>query len=130
MIRVLVCDGLDAVPPGLQQAFSAGDDLHFAGQAHNSPEALALVRQGGIDLVLMDIAMPQRDGPDVMRQLRSEFPRLPVLMFGTCPDKQFAVRSLKLGAAGYLSQGADAGQAIRQVAAGGLYLTAGGHPLQ
>ena len=70
--------------------------------------------------------MPQRDGLDVLRQLKSEYPRLPVLMLSTYPDKQYAVRSLKLGAAGYLNKSADSEQmiaAIRQVAAGRLFIT-------
>jgi len=74
----------------------------------------------------MDIAMPHRDGLDVLRQLKSEFPKLPVLMLSTYPDKQYAVRSLKLGAAGYLNKSADSEQmigAIRKVAAGGLFIT-------
>jgi DNA-binding NarL/FixJ family response regulator len=77
-------------------------------------------------VVLMDIAMPHRDGLDVLRQLRTEFPRLPVLMLSTYPDKQYAVRSLKLGAAGYLNKSADSEQmtgAIRKVVAGGLFIT-------
>lgn len=74
----------------------------------------------------MDIAMPYRDGLDVLRQLKSEFPKVPVLMLSTYPDKQYAVRSLKLGAAGYLNKSADSQQmtsAIRKVAAGGLFIT-------
>ena len=60
-----------------------------------------------------------------MKQLRTEFPRLPVLMLSTCPDRQYAVRSLKLGAAGYLNKSADSAQlieAIRRVAQGGLFI--------
>ena len=85
------------------------------------------MREGGIHVVLLDIAMPQRDGLDVLKQLRSEFPRLPVLMLSTYPDRQYAVRSLKLGAAGYLNKSADSEQlieAIRRVAQGGLFITA------
>jgi DNA-binding NarL/FixJ family response regulator len=79
-----------------------------------------------LNVVLMDIAMPHRDGLDVLRQIRGEFPRLPVLMLSTYPDKQYAVRSLKLGAAGYLNKSADSETmtgAIRKVAAGGLFIT-------
>lgn len=70
--------------------------------------------------------MPHRDGLDVLRQLKSEFPKLPVLMLSTCPDKQCAVRSMKLGAVGYLNKSADSEQmigAIRKVVAGGLFIT-------
>lgn len=78
----------------------------------------------GVDL--MDIAMPYRDGLDILKQLRGEFPKLPVLMLSTYPDKQYAVRSLKLGAVGYLNKSADSRQmaeAIGKAAAGGLFIT-------
>src|SRR4029079_8543348 len=94
--------------------------------AGTGPEAMALVRAGPPDVVLLDIAMPQRDGLDILKALKSEFPRLPVLMLSTYPDRQYAVRSLKLGAAGYLNKSADSEQmigAIRRVAGGGLFIT-------
>jgi DNA-binding NarL/FixJ family response regulator len=80
----------------------------------------------GIDVVLLHIAMPQRDGLDVLRQIRSELPRLPVLMLSTCPDRQYAVRSLKLGAAGCLNKRVDSEQlieTIRKAARGQLFIT-------
>jgi DNA-binding NarL/FixJ family response regulator len=97
-----------------------------AAEAASGPEALSAVRTGGIDVVLLDIAMPQRDGLDILRQLKSEAPKLPVLMLSTYPDRQYAVRSLKLGAQGYLNKSLDAEQmveAIRRVARGGLFIT-------
>jgi len=81
---------------------------------------------GGIDAVLLDIAMPNRDGLDTLKQFRSELPRLPVLMLSTYPDKQYAVRCLKLGASGYINKSADTDQlleAIRKAANGGVYVT-------
>jgi two-component system invasion response regulator UvrY len=131
MIRVLVCDDHLIVRQGIKQILADADDIVLAGEADSGPQALRLVRaaaEGGdaIDVVLMDIAMPHRDGLDVLRQLKSEFARLPVLMLSTYPDKQYAVRSLKLGAAGYLNKSADSEQmigAIRKVAAGGVFIT-------
>ncbi|MBC7994815.1 MAG: response regulator transcription factor [Rhizobacter sp.] len=125
-IRVLICDDHLIVRQGIRQVLADAPDIAVAGEAANGPEALMLVREGGIDVVLMDIAMPHRDGLDVLRQLKSEFSRLPVLMLSTYPDKQYAVRSMKLGAVGYLNKSADSEQmigAIRKVAAGGLFIT-------
>jgi two-component system invasion response regulator UvrY len=131
-IRVLVCDDHQIVRQGIQQMLADADGIVLAGEADSGPEALRQVRAAqveratAIDVVLMDIAMPQRDGLDVLKQLKSEFPKLPVLMLSTYPDKQYAVRSLKLGAAGYLNKSADSEQmalAIRKVAAGGLFIT-------
>ena len=139
MIRVLVCDDHQIVRQGIKQMLADAPDIAVACEADSGPEALRQVRAaqaprgdpagaeaGPIDVVLMDIAMPQRDGLDVLKQLKGEFPKLPVLMLSTYPDKQYAVRSLKLGAAGYLNKSADSEQmasAIRKVAAGGLFIT-------
>lgn len=130
-IRVLICDDHLIVRQGIKQILADADDIVLAGEAANGSEAVAQVRAAataGIlpDVVLMDIAMPLRDGLDVLKQIKAEFPRLPVLMLSTYPDRQYAVRSLKLGAAGYLNKSADSKQmtdAIRRVAAGGLFIT-------
>jgi two-component system, NarL family, invasion response regulator UvrY len=126
MIRVLVCDDHTIVRQGIKQMLADASDVALAGEAANAPDAVALVRAGGIDVVLLDIAMPQRDGLDALRQLKAEFAKLPVLMLSTYPDRQYAVRSLKLGAAGYLNKSADSEQmieAIRRVAGGRLFVT-------
>lgn len=127
MIKVLICDDHLIVRQGIKQVLLDAGEITVVGEASNGPDALRLVREAaGLDVVLMDIAMPLRDGLDVLRQLRSEFPKLPVLMLSTYPDKQYALRSLKLGAAGYLNKSADSEQlcaAIRKVAAGGLFIT-------
>lgn len=131
MIRVLVCDDHLIVRQGIKQILAEAEDLRVMGEAANGPDALRGVRAGreagqGPDVVLLDIAMPQRDGLDVLKALKHEFPKLPVLMLSTYPDRQYAVRSLKLGAAGYLNKSADSEQmidAIRQVARGQLFIT-------
>jgi DNA-binding NarL/FixJ family response regulator len=131
MIRVLVCDDHQIVRQGIKQILADAADIVLAGEAASGPEAMASVRAAqaagcGPDVVLMDIAMPQRDGLDVLKHLKAEFPKLPVLMLSTYPDRQYAVRSLKLGAAGYLNKSADSEQlieAIRKVARGQLFIT-------
>jgi two-component system invasion response regulator UvrY len=128
MIRVLVCDDHLIVRQGIKQILADAPDIAVAGEAANGPDALARVRAGGIDVVLLDIAMPQRDGLDVLKALKADAPKLPVLMLSTYPDRQYAVRSLKLGAAGYLNKSADSEQlidAIRRVALGKLFITPG-----
>lgn len=131
MIRVLICDDHLIVREGIKQILAEAEDLRVVGEAANGADALRGVRAGREagqepDVVLLDIAMPQRDGLDVLKALKSEFPKLPVLMLSTYPDRQYAVRSLKLGAAGYLNKSADSEQmidAIRQVARGQLFIT-------
>ena len=131
MIRVLICDDHVIVRQGIKQILADAGDIALAGEAGNGPDAMARVRAGAAvgappDVVMLDIAMPQRDGLDVLKALKAEFPKMPVLMLSTYPDRQYAVRSLKLGAAGYLNKSADSEQmieAIRKVAKGQLFIT-------
>ena len=130
-IRVLICDDHRIVREGIKRILAEASDLRVMGEAANGPEAIQQVRAGiaagsGPEVVLLDIAMPQRDGLDILKALRSEFPKLPVLMLSTYPDRQYAVRSLKLGAAGYLNKSADSEQmidAVRTVARGRRFIT-------
>ena len=126
MIRVLLCDDHRIVREGLKQILADTGDIEVAGEAVDGPAVLAAARTLAIDLVLLDIAMPVRDGLDVLKALKDELPRLPVLMLSTYPEKQYAARCLKLGAAGYLNKGADPGElarAIRKAAEGGIYVS-------
>lgn len=130
-INVLVCDDHLIVRQGIRQILSDADDIRVASEAANGPDAIRQVREladgdDRIDVVLLDIAMPQRDGLDMLKQFKSEFPKLPVLILSTYSDKQYAVFSLRLGAAGYLNKSADSEQmiaAIRKVAQGGAFIT-------
>ena len=125
-IRVLVCDDHQIVREGIRQILADASDIALVGEAADGAEALARARAGGLDVVLLDIAMPQRDGLDVLKQLRAEVPQVPVLILSTYPDRQYAVRCLKLGAAGYLNKSADSEQlveAIRRAAGGRLFIT-------
>lgn len=133
MTRVLLVDDHLVVRRGLRQLLADVADIDVVGEAMDAGDAVQQVRArlaeggGGLDVVLLDIALPGRDGLDVLRQLKAEHPRLAVLMLSTYPDKQFAVRCLRAGAAGYLNKTADPDEltaALRKAAAGGVYLTA------
>lgn len=137
MIRVLLCDDHRIVREGLKQVLADDPAIEVCGEARTGTEALALVSAlmgtgptptpgAGLDVVLLDIAMPERDGLDVLQALQREHPGLPVLMLSTYPEKQYAVRCIQLGAAGYLHKSADPDDmvaAVRKVAGGGRYLT-------
>ena len=127
MIRVLICDDHMIVRRGIRQSLGEAADIEVVAEAGDGPAALQRLRQGDIDVLLLDIALPGRDGLDVLRQARDEHPKLPVLMLSTYPDRQYAVRSLKLGASGYLNKSADSeqiGNAVRHVADGKRFVTA------
>jgi two-component system, NarL family, invasion response regulator UvrY len=130
MIRVLLCDDHRIVREGLKQVLADDADVSVCAEASTGAEALALadrfMASGGLDVVLLDIAMPEGDGLDVLQALRRNHPGLPVLMLSTYPEKQYAVRCIRLGAAGYLHKSADPDDmlvAVRKAAAGGRYLT-------
>jgi two-component system, NarL family, invasion response regulator UvrY len=129
-IRVLLADDHRIVREGLKQVLSDAPDIAVQVEAASGCEVIeAIQRHGGsagLDVVLLDIAMPGRDGLDVLQTLRKQWPALPVLMLSTYPEKQYAVRCIKLGAAGYLNKSADPDDmvaAVRKVAAGGVYVT-------
>lgn len=129
MIRVLLVDDHRIVRQGLRQVLSDADDITVVGDAGSGTEALGLVRTlmpDGLHVVMLDIAMPGRDGLEVLKLIKAEHPRLAVLMLSTYPDRQFAVRSLRAGAAGYLNKSADPDDlvaAIRKAAQGGRFVT-------
>ena len=130
MIRLLIGDDHRIVREGLKQVLADAPDVCVLAEATSGPEVLDQVQtQGGaqgLDLVLLDIALPGLDGLEVLQVLRREHPALPVLMLSTYPESQYAVRCIKLGAGGYLNKSADPDDmlaAVRKVAAGGRYVT-------
>lgn len=126
MIRLLICDDHVIVRQGLKQILADAPDLSVAAEAGDGPEAIRRVREGDIDVMLLDIALPGRDGLDVLKQLSQECPKLAVLIVSTYPEKQYALRCLRLGAAGYLNKGADPDElitAIRKVAQSRMFVS-------
>ncbi len=127
MIRVLIADDHAIVRQGLKQILSETEDLLVAGEADDGAEALLLARQTPWDVYLLDVSMPNRNGIDTLKQLKKEFPRLPVLILSMHPEEHYAVRALKAGAAGYLTKQSAPDQlvtAIRQVAQGRKFVSA------
>jgi two-component system invasion response regulator UvrY len=129
-IRVLLGDDHRIVREGLKQVLADAPEIEVRAEATDGPEVLrqaaALGGPQGLDVVLLDIAMPGRDGLDVLQALRRAWPTLPVLMLSTYPERQYAVRCIKLGAAGYLNKSADPDDmvaAVRKAASGGAFVT-------
>ena len=126
MIRILIVDDHAIVRRGLVQIVTADDDFTVVGEAANAEEMLAFVRRERCDVVVTDISMPGRSGLDALKELKQEFPHLPVLVLSVHPEDQYGVRALKLGAAGYLTKETAPEElvaAIRKAAAGGKYIT-------
>lgn len=126
MIRILVADDHAVVREGLKQILSGMHDMVVAGEASDGYQALDQARKGDYDLVLLDIAMPGMSGLDVLKQLKSEKAELPILMLSMYPEEQYAIRSLKAGASGYLAKESAPEEliaAVRKVCRGGKYVT-------
>jgi two-component system invasion response regulator UvrY len=130
-LNILIGDDHRIVREGLKQVLADAPEIAVVAEAETGPEVLqrveALGGHDGLSAVLLDIALPDRDGMDVLQELKKNWPRLPVLMLSTYPEKQYAVRCIKLGAAGYLNKSAhpdDMIAAVRKVASGGLYVSA------
>lgn len=129
-VRVLLADDHKIVREGLKMLLADDPDLQVVAEADTGPAVLDAVQmlQGpqGIDVVLLDIALPGMDGLDVLQALRRDWSDLPVLMLSTYPEKQYAVRCLQLGASGYLNKSTDPDAlmaALHRVAAGGMHVT-------
>lgn len=125
MIRVLIADDHPVVRRGLRQILEATPDIKVADEASDGQEALHKVLKNEYDVILLDISLPGRSGLEVLHQLRAERPRLPVLILSVHPEDQYAVRTIKAGAAGYLTKESATDElvtAIRIVARGRKYI--------
>jgi DNA-binding NarL/FixJ family response regulator len=126
MIRVLVADDHAVVRKGLVQVVGDAYDLEVAGEAATGDEVLSLAARQPFDVAVVDISMPGRSGIDVLEQLRASHPRLPVLILSAKPEEQYAVRLIRMGAAGYISKDRapeELVSAIRTVAQGLTYVS-------
>jgi DNA-binding NarL/FixJ family response regulator len=127
MTRVLIVDDHAVVRAGLRQILAEAGDIVVTGEAGDGPAAIELLRGGTFDVVVLDISLPGRSGVEVLKRIKAEWPKLPVLILSTYPEEQYAVRLLRSGAGGYLSkEGAPESlvQAVRKLAAGGRYISA------
>lgn len=126
MIKILIADDHAIVRQGLKQTVADQLDMDVAGEARDALETLELVRGKAFDVVVLDITMPGKSGLELLKELKAEFPRLPILILSMHAEEQFAVRALKAGAAGYITKQSapkDLIQAIRTVNRGGKYVS-------
>ncbi len=126
MIRVLVADDHPVVRSGLRQMFEACADIGIIGEARTSREAVELVKRRPCDVVILDLGLPDAGGMEALRAIHEFAPALPVLILSVHPEDELAIRMLRLGAAGYVTKGAESSvlvPAIRKVAGGGRFVS-------
>ncbi len=126
MIRALIADDHAVVLKGLKQVLSDTPDIEVVAEANTGQQVLDIVRTKPLDVVVLDIAMPDGNGLDVLRSLKRERPTLPVVVLSMHSEEQYGVIVLKAGAAGYLTKESAPDQliaAIRKVLGGGKYIS-------
>jgi DNA-binding NarL/FixJ family response regulator len=127
MIRVLIADDHTILRKGLCEVLEQTNDISVTGEAADGAEAIEMLREQEIDVVVLDIEMPGRGGLEVLKDIHRLWPKIKVLILSMHPVEQFAVRAIKAGASGYLTKERSPYEligAIRKVASGGMYLDA------
>jgi DNA-binding NarL/FixJ family response regulator len=127
MIRVVIADDHTILREGLKQLLQAAPDLVVAGEGGDGHEVLRAVREVEFDVLLLDMSMPGRSGMELIRQVKSEKPKLRILVLSMHEEHQYAVRAIRAGASGYLTKESAATllvAAIRKVAGGGAFISA------
>ncbi|OHD70946.1 MAG: DNA-binding response regulator [Spirochaetes bacterium RBG_16_49_21] len=126
MKKIIIADDHEIVRAGLKQIIAGDSDMVVAGEATNGQELLEMVRKKKYDVVLLDIKMPGRSGLEILKQLKLEQPSLPVLVLSMHPEEQYAVRTIKAGASGYITKETapeKLKEAIHKVCRGGKYIS-------
>jgi two-component system invasion response regulator UvrY len=127
MIRILIADDHSIVRRGLKQILLEEFPDAFICEVNNGNELMHEARSQEWNIIISDLSMPGRNGLETLKQLKVEFPKLPVLILSMHPEDQYAIRSLKAGAAGYLTKDSASDElvnAIRKILDGRRYITA------
>ena len=126
MVTILIADDHAIVRDGLKQILARTGDLVVGGEARDGHDVVRLVRERDWDLLLMDMSMPGRNGIELIRQVKAEKPKLPILVLSMYQEHQYAVRAMRAGASGYLNKDSAAEllvSAIRKIVGGGVFVS-------
>jgi two-component system, NarL family, invasion response regulator UvrY len=126
MYRVLLVDDHAVVRRGMQQIIAEEAENWVTGEAANAGEALRLLRTQVWNAAVLDLTMPDRNGLDLLVEIKKELPHLPCLLLSMHPEDQFALRALKLGASGYLTKETAPQEllnALKKIVSGGRYIS-------
>jgi DNA-binding NarL/FixJ family response regulator len=126
VIRVLLVDDHAVVRNGVRLMLGTSDDIEVAAEAQTAADALLLAKTQSFDVALVDVALPDRNGLELVKSLRTQQPALAVLMLSIYAEEVYALRAIKHGAAGYLTKSVSAETliaAVRKVHSGGRFIT-------
>jgi two-component system, NarL family, invasion response regulator UvrY len=126
MTRVFIVDDHAILRRGIRDILTDGEGIEVVGEAQDYNELRTKMRTVQIDVLLLDVNLPGKNGIDILKTLREENPRIKVLMLSMYPEDQYAVRALKAGAYGYLNKASAPEQllnAVEQIMAGRKFIT-------
>ncbi|CAN5705566.1 response regulator transcription factor [soil metagenome] len=126
MTRIVIADDHAIVREGLKRIVASAEDMDVVGEAADGNEVVRIVREQEFDVLVLDLSMPGRSGMELIKLVHAEKPKLRMLVLSMHQELQYAVRSIKSGASGYLtkeSAPAQLVQAIRKIAGGGAFIT-------
>ena len=126
MIRIVIADDHALVREGLRRIIEHHSDLAVAAEADTHDDLFHALGKHEVDVVLMDVSMPELGFLEALERIREDWPHIPVLVVSMHPEEQWAIRAFRSGAAGYLTKRHSAeelAEAIRRVHAGGRYVT-------
>jgi two-component system invasion response regulator UvrY len=124
-INILIADDHAVVREGIKQILSGTSDMVVTAEASNGNEVMDKLSKNEINLLILDITMPGKSGLDILKDIKSQRPELPILILSMYPEEQYALRVLKAGASGYLSKESAPDElinAIRQISLGKKYI--------
>jgi len=125
-IMILIADDHPIVRAGFKQVISETTDMVVADEAGNGQEVMNLIHKKDYDIILLDISMPGRNGLEIVKDLKVEKPRIPVMILSIYPEEQYAIRALRAGASGYMTKASAPHEliaAIRKICQGGKYIS-------
>jgi len=126
MIRIIIVDDHPIVRRGLKQILLDQPDMEVVGEAENAQEAFKTIHTTDCDVVVLDISLPGASGVEILKQLKYEYVKLPVLILSVHSEEQYAVRVMKAGASGYLKKDSapeELVKAIRKIISGRKYVS-------
>ncbi len=126
MIKILIADDHAIVREGMKQILSENPDIVVAAEASNGHEVMDKLNKHNYDLIVLDVALPGRSGLDILKDIKNQKPKLPVLVLSMYPEEQYAVRVLQIGASGYLTKESTPEElikAIRHISIGKKYVS-------
>jgi len=115
VVKILVADEHEIFRKGVKGLLKESNDKFEIDEANNGQEVMEKIWKNNYDAVLLDISMPGRNGIDILKQLKGYKPDLQVLILSTYPEKQFAMRALKAGAAGFLTKAVKSDELVTAI---------------